>query len=95
MISKLGFETTLAARFVPELERATGTWQLRPEEVELELPPPLRLDVADWLVPVPLPRRLDWQLELGADRPLDVTCFIQSVTVDENRLRIDLGLVAR
>lgn len=82
-------------RYAPEIERTTGTARLVPLS---GLPlAPLRLDAdfARWLPAIDLPRRMNWSLPLGEGPAIELSMFVQGVEVEGERLRLDLGVVAR
>jgi hypothetical protein len=92
-IRELDLADDVRLRFVPEIERKTGTARLAPQEAHLS-GLPLEFDLSPWLPPAELPRSVEWDLELGGERPLSVRCYVQGIAVEEDRLRIELGLVA-
>jgi len=92
-VDELGWEGDVRLRFVPGIERRTGTAQLVPEEVSVA-GLPFDLDLAGWIRPATLPRTVRWDLEMAGARTLPVICYVQGIGVDEDRLRIELGLVA-
>jgi len=91
-VSVIDTPLELHARYVPAVEPLSGTVRLEPESLVPALALPFDLDLAAWVGPVALPRRLDWTLELASGRTSRVTCFVQGLTVEPDRLRIDLGL---
>lgn len=80
-------------RYVPQVEPKSGNVALRAETVRPVPRLPLPVDLSELLPPVSLPRRLDWELDLPDGNRADVTCFVQSLVVDEDRLIVGLGLV--
>jgi hypothetical protein len=92
-VSRLDDPLELRVRYVPAIEPLTGTVRLEPESIVPVISLPFDFDLAGWLEPIALPRRLDWNLELGPGKSTRVTCFIQGLAVEAERLRIDLGLV--
>jgi len=85
----------IRVRYAPAVERTTGTSRL----VALSARPvaPLRLDadLARWLPPIELPRRMNWTLPLGEGAAIDLALFVQGLEIDEDRLRVDLGVAAK
>jgi len=94
-LDELSVSATFEVRYVPRVERVSGTIRLLPESAESMVPIPLRIDPLGWLPPVDLPRRVDWELELDGGGTLGVTCFVQGVEIDDERLRLNLGLLTR
>lgn len=84
----------LHVRFVPGVEPLSGIVRLEPESIVPEVALPFEVDLRSWLPTVDLPRRLDWNLELAGGKTARVTCFVQGLVVEDDRLRIDLGLIA-
>lgn len=93
-LSGLDRELLLHVRFVPSVEPLTGVVRLVPESIVPDVALPFEVDLHTWVPSVDLPRRLDWELELAGGKKTRVTCFVQGLTVEEKRLRIDLGLLA-
>ena len=93
-LADTAFRTDLVVRYVPDVEPIAGTVRLLPERAEPVVPLPFRVDLSSVLDPVALPRRLDWQLELANGASIDVSCFVQSVEVGEERLVVELGLLS-
>lgn len=92
---ELGQSISLVARYVPQVEPISGTVQLVPDSVVTDPPLPFDLDLAGWLGSVDLPRRFEWTLAPDAGGPIGVTCFLQGVTVEKERLRLELGVRPR
>jgi hypothetical protein len=93
-LSGLGHELLLHVRFVPSVEPISGVVRLEPESIVPDLALPFEIDLRAWVPTVDLPRRLDWELELSGGKKTRVTCFVQGLTVEDKRLRVDLGLLA-
>lgn len=84
----------LHVRYIPSVEPLSGVVRLEPESIVPEVALPFEVDLQGWVPTVDLPRRLDWELELAGGRKTRITCFVQGLTVEERRLRVDLGLLA-
>jgi hypothetical protein len=91
----VGWSEIVDVRYVPEVERTSGTVRLVAASAVPRSTGPGWLDLAGWLEPIDLPRRFDWRLTLDEDGSSDVTAFVQRVTVTSDRLRIELGLSLR
>jgi hypothetical protein len=94
-VAELDLMTDLRVRYVPAVEPLTGVVRLVAESAEPSLRLPFAFDFAAWLAPVELPRRLDWVLPFAAGGDLDVTCFVQRVTIEPERLRVELSVDVR
>jgi hypothetical protein len=79
-------------RFVPQVERRSGTARLVPDAARLPVLP-VDVELAHWIRPAELPRSVRWELEMPGAEPLEVLCFVQGLEVEDERLRIDLALV--
>ena len=91
-VEPVGFASSVRLRFVPQVERRTGTARLVPDSARLPALP-FDIDLAEWVRPAELPRSVRWELEMPGGDPLEVLCFVQGLEVEADRLRIDLGLV--
>jgi hypothetical protein len=89
-----GLDATLdlAARYVPEVDARTGVFRLVPVAVTSSPRLPFLFDLAGWLGPVDLPRRFEWNIEAAPGRRLTVSCFLQKIEIEADRLRLSLGL---
>jgi len=93
-LTGLDREFLLHVRYVPSVEPLSGIVRLEAESIVPDLALPFEVDLHAWVPTVDLPRRLDWELELAGGKTTRVTCFVQGLTVEEKRLRVDLGLLA-
>ena len=91
-VEEVGFEQDVTLRFVPRIERRTGTAQLVPETARIE-GLPFEIDLASRVPPASLPRTVHWDLEMPGARILPVDCYVQGLEIDGDRLRVELGLV--
>lgn len=87
-----GWSTDLAVRLVPDIEPLTGQVRLMPESVEPEASLRFPIDLANWTKAFELPRRLAGFLPIRKDAGLEVGCFLQGMTVTDERLVLELGL---
>jgi len=94
-VSGVDRELHVQVRYVPGIEPLSGTVRLEPKSVVLQGQLPFELDLAAWVGTVDLPRRLDWDLDLDGGKRARVTCFVQGLTVEKDRLRLDLGLLLK
>jgi hypothetical protein len=94
-LEELSWSGALRARYVAEVTRPEGIVTLRPESVIPELPLPVSLELGRFLPEVPLPRSLSWTVEGPTGRPLELTCLVQGVEVDDERLVVKFGLLSR
>ena len=89
-------EFELSLRYVPEFDPLYGTPRLVIDSATLAN---LDLDLAPLLPAVTLPRSGEWSLAVDAaapERKLKLTYYVQGLVVEDERLRLDLGLrVAR
>ncbi len=86
-----GLEGIVEARYVPRVEATSGVIGLTAESAYPVAPLRLDLDLAGLLPTVDLPRRFEWTLPLD-DRPVKVELFLQGVTVEQERLQLQLGV---
>jgi hypothetical protein len=93
-LEEISWRGFLHVRFVPEVVRPEGIITLRAESVTPDLPIPVPLDLNRLLPDVPLPRSLRWRVEGPAGRPLELTCLVQTVEVDEERVVVKFGLLS-
>jgi len=77
-------------RFVPGIERLTGTPRLVVDAAQPE-GLPFELDLAAAIPPIELPRFLEWELPMPRGRTMPIRCYVQGIVVDGDRLRVDLG----
>lgn len=82
----------LEIRLEPEIDRAFGGIELRPVRLELVGIPSLPLDLAAWVGPVKLPRRIEWSLPLADGEAMQIVGFVQGLRVLEDRLELTLSL---
>jgi hypothetical protein len=92
-VEEVRFAQDVWLRFVPEIDRRTGTARLVLERSRVA-GLPFDIDLGDRVPPATLPRSVHWDLEMPGARVLPVDCYVQGIAVEEDRLRIDLGLVA-
>lgn len=85
----------LSVRYETHLDRRTGTLRFLPTTARLQPEPPLLGDLSRWMPPMALPRRLSGEFELGEGRVVALTAFVHRVRIDEERLRLELGLDLR
>jgi len=82
-------------RYAAEIERTTGTARLVPQSGRPMAPLRLDFDFARWLPAIDLPRRMNWSLPLGEGPAIELSMFVQGLEIEAERLRLDLGMVAR
>jgi hypothetical protein len=86
------WSTSVALRLVPRIDPLTGIVSLVPEKLDLPALP-FDLDIAAWLQRFELPRTLGGVVELRDDAQVEMSGFLQGVTVRDDRLVLDLGLM--
>lgn len=91
-VEEIGFEEDVTLRFVPRIERRTGTAQLVLETARVE-GLPFEIDLSSRVPPATLPRTVHWDLEMPGARVLPVDCYVQGLEIEGDRLRVELGLV--
>jgi len=91
-IEEVGFEEDVTLRFVPRIERRTGTAQLVLVTARVE-GLPFEIDLGSLVPPARLPRTVHWDLEMPGARVLPVDCYVQGLEIEGDRLRVELGLV--
>jgi hypothetical protein len=91
-VEEIGFEQAVVLRFVPRIERRTGTAQLVLETARVE-GLPFEIDLGSRVPPARLPRAVHWDLEMPGARVLPVDCYVQGLEIEGDRLRVELGLV--
>jgi hypothetical protein len=91
-IEEAGWRTPVAVRLVPRVDPLDGTVRLVPESVRPELALPIDIDLSAWIAALELPRRFDWPLGLREKQGIEVTCFLQRMTVQDERVVLELGL---
>jgi hypothetical protein len=92
-VEEIGFEEDVTLRFVPRIERRTGTAQLVLEAARVG-GLPFEIDLGSFVPPARLPRTVHWELEMPGARVLPVDCYVQGLEIEGDRLRVELGLVA-
>jgi len=91
-VGGLGQPVRLEVRMEPSIERIEGEMKLVPVHFNLVGIPALPLDLATWVEPVTLPRRLQWSLPLADGQAMEVVGFVQALRVLEDRLELELAL---
>lgn len=92
LVDEPALERSIRLRLLPTIDRLTGSAQL--EVVEARVAGlPFELDGAVLIPPARLPRSVRWDLELPGARTLTVDCYVQGIAVEDDRLRLELGLV--
>jgi hypothetical protein len=92
-LAGLRYETGVHVRYIPEIDRRTGVIRLQPVQAEPERLPPMPLDLAPLLPAIPLPRGSAWSLPGIAERTLQVQLHVQGLSVEDDRLVIEFGLM--
>ncbi len=91
-VEEIRFEGEMRLRFVPTIDRLTGNAQLEVDEGRIaDLP--FDLDWPGLIPPAQLPRSVRWDLEMPGARTLTVDCYVQGIGIEDDRLRIELGLI--
>ena len=94
-IPEIGLSGSFELRYVPAVDPQTGVVHLAAESIVPLAGLPFRIELDGWLGAVELPRRVDWTFELEPDREIEVTCFVQGLRVENDRLLLELGLVSQ
>jgi hypothetical protein len=82
-------------RYHPEVEPITGTLRLVARTARPVAPLRFDFDLAPRLPPIDLPRRLDWELPMEHGAAVQLTCFVQGLSIDEDRIRLELSILPR
>lgn len=94
-IVEFDWSSVVELRYEPAVRAEDGLVHLAPVRVQPRLPLPVELDLVAWAPQIELPRRLGWELPLVGGRRIEVLCYVQGIVIDEERLRVELGLVTQ
>ncbi|MFQ5720782.1 MAG: hypothetical protein ACE5IK_14685, partial [Acidobacteriota bacterium] len=94
-VPALRWESTVHARYEPDIDAEDGVIRLRAVTAEPALVLPFSVDLAPLLPVVDLPRAFGWSLRGPGGDAVAVHCSIEAVRIEDERLIVELGLVAR
>jgi hypothetical protein len=90
-----GHRAALRVRYVPEVERPEGIVTLRPDSAIPDVPLPVTIDVRALLPSVALPRSMSFTMAGSPGGSLELTCMVQGVEVQDERVVVQFGLMSR
>ncbi len=94
-VEELQATGAVEVRYVPQVEPTQGQVSLVAETAVPDLSLPLGIDLAPLLPPVKLPRSFGWSLEDLSGKSVRLQCMVQGVVVEDERLVIQLGFLAK
>jgi len=94
-VDELGWKGVVDLRYEPRVRPENGGVHLAAVRVRPRVPLPVEFDLSRWAPLVELPRRLEWDLPLAGGASVRVICFVQGLEIDDERLRVELGLVTQ